>query len=85
MERDYSDQLKVVHVLSDEITPAYRSGFIYKTLLQDYLPTIMSDDALVIICGPSPLYHALSGPRDDPESTGVLAELGGSAEQVYKF
>jgi cytochrome-b5 reductase len=84
-ERDYSEQLKVVHVLSDEITPAYRSGFIDKNLLQEYAPTIMSDDTLVLICGPPPLYHALSGPRDDPELTGVLAELGCSTKQVYKF
>jgi cytochrome-b5 reductase len=84
-ERDYSEHLKVVHVLSDEIMPAYRSGFIDKNLLQDYVPNIMSDDTLVLICGPPPLYHALSGPRDDPELTGVLAELGCSAEQVYKF
>jgi cytochrome-b5 reductase len=72
-------------VLSDEITPAYCSEFIDKNLLQDYVPIIMSDDTLVLICGPPLLYHALSGPRDDSELTGFLAELGCSAEQLYKF
>lgn len=85
-QRDYSDQLEVIHVLSNEDDDStYRSGYIDKNLIEEYVPTINSDDTLVLVCGPPPMYEALCGPRDATELTGTLAELGCSADQVFKF
>ena len=43
----------------------------------------------VFVCGPPPLYKAISGTKTSPteqgELSGILKELGYSQEQVYKF
>ena len=94
--KDYSDKLQVIHILSDEkeggggeasrddsTTWTGPVGYIDETMIQKYAsPTT---ETLVMVCGPPPLYDSLSGPRDDPELTGVLSRLGYSKEQVYKF
>jgi cytochrome-b5 reductase len=86
------DRFKVTHVLSEE--PAESSwagarGFINKELIEANLPKPDSD-CLIFICGPPPLYNALSGPRDAPgqppsELAGLLKEMGYKTEQVIKF
>ena len=40
---------------------------------------------LIFVCGPPAMYESLCGPRDDPELTGVLRDLGYSKDQVIKF
>ena len=42
-------------------------------------------DVLIFVCGPPAMYESLCGPRDDPELTGVLRDLGYSKDQVIKF
>ena len=44
-----------------------------------------NEDVIIFVCGPPPMYNALCGPRDAPELTGVLKEMGYSAKQVIKF
>jgi cytochrome-b5 reductase len=44
-----------------------------------------NDDVIIFVCGPPPMYNALCGPRDAPELSGVLKEMGYSSKQVYKF
>lgn len=81
------DRLKVTHVLSNEPEGSAWSGargFISKDLIQQCLPP-PSEDCLIFVCGPPPMYAALCGPRDVPELTGLLAEMGYKAEQVFKF
>ena len=39
----------------------------------------------VFVCGPPAMYESLCGPRDDPELTGILRDLGYSKDQVIKF
>lgn len=87
------DRLKVTHVLSDE--PAEGSswtgarGFINREMIEANFPKPDSD-CLIFICGPPPMYAALSGPRDAPgqpptELAGLLKEMGYRTEQVIKF
>ncbi|GME93528.1 unnamed protein product [[Candida] boidinii] len=48
-----------------------------------------SKDSHVFVCGPPPLYKAISGnkvsPSDQGEVTGILANLGYTKEHVFKF
>jgi len=87
------DRLKVTHVLSNE--PSEGSswsgarGFITRELIEANLPKPDSD-CLIFICGPPPMYAALSGPRDAPgqppsDLSGLLKEMGYRTEQVIKF
>jgi len=89
----YPDRLKVTHVLSDEPTEGSAwdgpRGFISRELIEATLPAPDSE-CLVFICGPPPMYNALSGPRDPPggpptELAGLLKEMGYRTEQVIKF
>jgi len=84
-----SDRFKVVHVLSDEPTDSEWKGprgFINADLVKANFPEPSAgEDVLIFVCGPPPMYNALCGPRDQKELTGVLADLGYKAEQVYKF
>jgi cytochrome-b5 reductase len=65
------------------------SGFITKQLLKTVLPEPKEENIKLFVCGPPGLYAALSGgkksPQDQGELTGILKELGYSADQVYKF
>jgi cytochrome-b5 reductase len=84
--KDHKDRFKVVHILSDE--PADTDwtgprGFIDAELIKSNFPDPSAgDDIMFMICGPPPLYNALSGPRDQKELTGLLADMGYKAEQV---
>ena len=46
-------------------------------------------DHLVYVCGPPPMMNAISGPKtpnyEQGEVSGVLKELGYTADMVYKF
>jgi cytochrome-b5 reductase len=85
---DYKDRLEVVHILSDEPTENSTwtglRGFINQTYIEKYVPS-PSEDPLIFICGPPPMYNALSGPREEKEVTGILGTMGYQTEHVYKF
>jgi len=79
-------RLKVVHVLSgakDDASWDGRKGYINRELLEEYCPPVQED--YVFLCGPPAMYRTFCGPRDSPELTGVLKDMGYSADQVYKF
>lgn len=83
-----NERLEVVHVLSNEPGNSYWTGargHITRDLISDHLPAPEDKDSIIFICGPPPMYEALCGPRDTKEVTGLLAEMGYNAEQVYKF
>lgn len=90
-EADFSDRLKVIHVLSEETDATWTGakGFITTELLKDYLCPPHMMNTKVFVCGPPPMYAALCGPRDQPtEITGALADLGYDAfngDMVFKF
>jgi len=83
----FPERLSVTHVLSRE--PAGSSwpgerGHIGRALIEALMPP-STDDTKIVVCGPPPMYLSLCGPRDKPELTGLLAEMGYVADQVYKF
>jgi len=65
-------------------------GYITKEMLGSILPPpSRGDDIKIFVCGPPPMYKAISGtkksPSDQGELSGFLKELGYSKDQVYKF
>lgn len=81
------DQLTVIHVLSLEPEGSNwlgQRGFIDSNLIQNRCPP-PTDDHLVFVCGPPPMYKALCGPRDDKNLSGALADLNFSPDHVFKF
>lgn len=87
----YSDNLSITHVLShnkatSDSSKSCRHGFITKSLLQEVVPCNVNEISYAMVCGPPPMYDALCGPRTVTDKiTGVLAEMGFTAKQVYKF
>lgn len=74
----------------DKEAPAFQGeiGFINKDWLARNIGK-PSDSHKVFVCGPQPLYEAVSGakvsPQDQGPLTGALKELGFTSEQVFKF
>jgi len=89
--KEHSDNLKVVHVLSDEPTESSwkgRTGYITREVVEEEAGSFgpeRGDDVIVFVCGPPPMYNALCGPRGEDEVKGLLANMGFKKEQVYKF
>lgn len=88
----YPDQFTVKYFI-DKIVDSRKDdkitvGYIGKDVLESNLPK-PSADSHVFICGPPPLYKALSGvkvsPTDQGEVSGVLKELGYDKTDVFKF
>jgi len=84
---DFGDRLRVVHVLSnagDDASWEGAKGFIDRKIIEDNCVPTASN--YVVVCGPPPMYNALCGPREKPEEiSGLLKDMGYSADQVYKF
>ena len=83
----HPDQLDVTHVLSNEVEGSEWSGergFINADLIKSKFPP-PADDVLIFVCGPPPMCEALCGPRAEKEVSGVLKELGYTADMVFKF
>lgn len=99
--KEHPKRLKVVHILSDESSDGNgednnaascwsgRRGYITKDVIEEEAGPSFSkdagDDVIVFVCGPPPMYNALCGPRDEDDIKGLLADMGYSKEQVYKF
>jgi cytochrome-b5 reductase len=87
---DFKERFKVVHVLSDaagDDTWSGAKGFITADIIaQSGMDKFAPEDVMAFVCGPPPMYNALCGPRDKPEElTGILSEMGFTAERVFKF
>lgn len=86
---DYPDRFELVDVLSDEPEGTEWKGlrgYINKELVEKYFPKPSDSNFQVWICGPPPMYNALTGPREDKDQvSGLLGEMGYSPSQVYKF
>lgn len=88
--KDYPEKLKVVHILSHEPEDSEWNGlrgYITREVMEEFVPEgpAQGDDIIVFICGPPPMYDALSGPRGDDEVKGLLGEMGYKKHQVFKF
>jgi len=90
LENEYPQRFRVFYTLD---TPpkdwAYGKGRITKELLKEVLPDASQENIKIFVCGPPPLYKAISGmkpsPQDQGELSGILKDLGYTKEQVYKF
>ncbi|KAK3029093.1 hypothetical protein RJ639_039237 [Escallonia herrerae] len=63
------------------------TGYISKDMAVKGLPS-PSDDTLILVCGPPGMMKHISGDKENRsqgELTGILKELGYTAEMVYKF
>jgi cytochrome-b5 reductase len=90
LENTYPQRFRAFYVLDKP--PAEWTGgkgFITKELLKTVLPEPKEGNIKLFVCGPPPMYKAISGPKVSPkdqgELTGILADLGYSKEQVFKF
>lgn len=85
----YSDRVKV-HYFVDKAEGDWKgeTGFITKDWLNKNVPHPDASHQ-VFVCGPPPLYEAISGnkvsPSDQGELTGALKELGFTKQNVFKF
>ena len=65
------------------------SGFITPDVVKKYVDGPESSKFKIFVCGPPPQMKAVSGMKnsatDQGQLTGILADLGYKAEQVYKF
>lgn len=90
LENTYPQRFRAFYLLDQPPKEwAGGKGFINKELLKTVLPGPKDGNVKVFVCGPPGLYKAISGPKVSPkdqgELTGILAELGYSKDQVYKF
>lgn len=90
LENTYPRRFKAFYTL-DKPSKGWTqgTGFITKDLLKTVLPEPKESNIKIFVCGPPPLYNAVSGPKKSPsdqgELGGALQELGYSKDQVYKF
>ncbi|CDR39360.1 CYFA0S03e02498g1_1 [Cyberlindnera fabianii] len=85
----HSDRVQVTYFLDKEDSSVKaETGYITKEWLKANIPGADAKHH-VFVCGPPPLYKAVSGekvsPTDQGEVTGALADLGFTKEHVFKF
>lgn len=73
----------------DFVAP-FSTGYVNAEVLEKHCPPASGgEDNLVLVCGPPPMMKAISGDKaadkSQGELTGLLAKVGYTAEQVYKF
>lgn len=87
--RDYPDRFQLVHILSREpegTSWTGHRGLISWELIEEHFPDpYASSNSQVWICGPDGMYDEYTGPRSDPQLSGLLSMMGYKASQVYKF
>mmetsp|Transcript_64492 Transcript_64492/g.104365 ORF Transcript_64492/g.104365 Transcript_64492/m.104365 type:complete len:312 (-) Transcript_64492:1249-2184(-) len=64
------------------------AGYLNQKMLKAWLPAPSADN-MVYVCGPPPMMISVSGnkksPADQGELSGLLADMGYTKEQVFKF
>ncbi|CCK70942.1 cytochrome-b5 reductase KNAG_0F02800 [Huiozyma naganishii CBS 8797] len=91
LQKDHPDKFEVVYFVDQnkKSTPFNgQVGFITKEYIEKN--TVKpSEKTHVFLCGPPPFMNAYSGQKPKPveqgELTGILKELGFTADQVFKF
>ena len=87
-ENAYPNQLKVVHVLSQEPVDSEwkgERGYIGEAILKKYyFDSVRSSDGF-FVCGPPAMNDALCGDRTKKEVTGILHDMGFEDSSVIKF
>ncbi|XMA18392.1 hypothetical protein WAI453_011183 [Rhynchosporium graminicola] len=91
LENKYPQRLRAFYVLDNPPAKwAGNSGYITKELLKTVLPEPKEENIKIFVCGPPPLYKAISGVKKSPSDQGeldgsYLEQLGYTKDQVYKF
>ncbi|KAH9997179.1 ferredoxin reductase-like protein [Xylariaceae sp. FL0662B] len=90
LENTYPSRFRAFYVLDNPPKEwVGGKGYISKELLKTVLPEPKEQNIKLFVCGPPPMYKAISGtkvsPTDQGELTGILKELGYQIDQVYKF
>ncbi|KAG9313924.1 hypothetical protein JVU11DRAFT_4696 [Chiua virens] len=91
MKKKYPNTFDVVYVLDKP--PANwngASGYVNADLIQQHIaPPTLGNKVKVFVCGPPGQVNSLAGKKEGPykqgELTGILKDLGYTADQVYKF
>ncbi|CDO92956.1 unnamed protein product [Kluyveromyces dobzhanskii CBS 2104] len=89
LQSKYPEQVKVTYFV-DKAEDKFegKTGFITKEFLSSDAPKATEKNQ-VFVCGPPPFMKAYSGPKVSPsdqgELTGILAELGFTKDNVFKF
>lgn len=88
--RKFPDRFQVIYLL-DKPLGQYDSSLpprVNREIFEKYLPKPGSDSK-IFVCGPPGFYKAVSGEKQSVKKqgplTGILAELGYTADDVYKF
>ena len=90
MVKSYPDRIEVHHVLrnGDTTRDGAISGLVTVTVLKQ-LAVTPQETQKVFVCGPPPMMTAVCGPKaknmGQGQLEGILADLGFTADQVYKF
>ncbi|KAK8101322.1 NADH-cytochrome b5 reductase [Apiospora kogelbergensis] len=90
LENTYPQRFRAFYVLDNPPKEwVGGKGHIDKNLLKTVLPEPKAENVKVFVCGPPGMYKAISGakvsPKDQGDLTGILADLGYTKEQVFKF
>ncbi|KAL2679405.1 hypothetical protein Neosp_010179 [[Neocosmospora] mangrovei] len=90
LEKTYPGRFRAFYALSKPSKDwTGDTGRISKDLLRTTLPSPMSENIKLFVCGPPGLMKAISGTMANPveqgELSGVLHELGYTKDQVHKF
>lgn len=89
LQRKYPERFQT-HYLIDQAADGWKGdvGHVSPDLVKKYLPA-PSSSSFVYVCGPPGFYKAVSGSKapdfTQGELSGILAELGYKAENVFKF
>ncbi|KAG9241401.1 NADH-cytochrome b5 reductase 2 [Calycina marina] len=91
MENKYPRRFRAFYVLGNPPKEwSGGKGFIDEKLLKTVLPEPKTENIKIFVCGPPPMYKAVSGAKKSPSDQGeldgsILEKLGYSKDQVYKF
>lgn len=92
LQKHHPIQFKVHFFINEAKNPETwkgNIGFITKEYVQKTLFYPEANNVKVFVCGPPPLYKAISGPKASPtdqgELEGILKDIGFTKEQVFKY
>lgn len=84
-------QVRVHYVVDKSTSWFWRGGvgYVNEAMIKEQLPA-PSDDSIVFVCGPPPMYKAICGPKGTKEDPKAQGELGGllakmGYSKVFKF
>ncbi|RKF77896.1 NADH-cytochrome b5 reductase 2 [Golovinomyces cichoracearum] len=91
LENTYPQRFRAFYVLDNPPESwSGEKGYISQKLLKTVLPEPKEENIKIFVCGPPPMYKAISGMKKSPSDQGeldgsILEKLGYSKDQVFKF